>query len=249
MEQLMPVLFSMPESDTPPSPPFKFIGGFAMSTKTIGFILSMQGFMQMIVQIFIFPIINRRFGNIWTFRVTALSYPFLYFIIPYLALLPQQLRMPAVYVVLLWKVTAQAAAYPSLNMMLANMAPSTTVLGTLNGAAASSASLCRAIGPILAGFLQSVGLDLGYSGLSWWVCGLIAVVGATESLWMKEGPKNSGRAELVGTPDEEAALLEPIFEVNSSDPGIICLDRSPEHAEESEEYCEGLRVDTITKVG
>jgi len=209
----------------------------------------MQGFMQMIVQIFIFPIINRRFGNIWAFRVTVLSYPFLYFIIPYLALLPQQFRMPAVYVVLLWKVTAQATAYPSLNMMLANMAPSTTVLGTLNGAAASSASLCRAVGPTLSGFLQSVGLDLGYSGLSWWVCALIAIVGATESLWMKEKPKDYARAELAATPDEEAALLEPMFEVNSSDPGIICLDRSPERAEDSQEYCEGLRGNRIAKLG
>ncbi|KAF1981358.1 MFS general substrate transporter [Aulographum hederae CBS 113979] len=218
MEQLLPVLFSMPESHEAPESAFKFSGGFQMSTKSIGVILSIQGFMQMIIQIFLFPLINKRFGNLITFRVTVMAYPFLYFLIPYLALLPGSLRMPAVYLVLLWKVTAQSSSYPSLGMMLANMAPSTTVLGTLNGAAASSASLCRAIGPTTSGLIQSAGSDLGYSGLAWWACSVIAVLGAAESIFMKEQRSKASTGRDSGE-TSEAGLFDPLLEESAHDRG------------------------------
>jgi len=185
-EQLLPVLLSMPKSDTPPSLPFKFTGGFAMSTKSIGGILSIQGIIQMIATIIIFPIINRKIGSLWTYRSVVMLYPFLYFLVPYISLAPDALKMPLIYVALVWKVTAQAFAFPSSSIMLANSAPSSKVLGTLNGAAASAASACRAFGPTFSGLLQSAGLSMGTLGLPWWVNVLVAAIGAVISMLMVE---------------------------------------------------------------
>lgn len=212
----------MPESHEPISLPFKFSGGFGFPTKTIGFILSSQGFLQMIVQIFVFPIISRKFGSLKTFRAVVLGYPFLYCLVPYLPLLPRNLRMPCVYLVLLWKVTAQSLAYPSLAMMLANLAPSKKVLGTLNGVAASSASLSRAVGPTVSGFVHTAGLHLGYSGLSWWSCALVALIGTLVSLWMDDSQKQD---ELLKgeVEDQESILPEPMVVQASVRPSPVVL--------------------------
>ena len=159
-EQLLPVLFSMPESQITPELPFKFLGGFALSTKTIGVILFVQGFLQMIAQIFLFPAVVKKFGPLKTFRLAILGYPLLYFLVPYLSLVPHSLRYPAILLVLVWKVTAQSLSYPSTSLMLPLLSPSPKVLGTLNGFSQSSACLARTIGPILAGAIQAAGLRL-----------------------------------------------------------------------------------------
>ena len=176
----------MKPSDSEPNLPFKFLGGFGLSTSIIGFILSMQGVYQMVAQMILFPAIVRRLGPLKTFRFTAMTYPILYAIVPYLVLLPPGPRMVGLGLVLLWKVTHQALSYPSNMLLLTNSAPSLLVLGFVNGVAASAASLARAIGPTVSGLVQSWGLNLGYLGMPWWAGGMIAVLGAVESLWLRD---------------------------------------------------------------
>lgn len=192
----------MPKSDTPPQLPFKFTGGFALSTKAIGGILSVQGIIQMIATIIIFPIVNRKLGSLWTYRMVVISYPFLYLVVPYISLAPESLKLPLVYAALVWKVTAQAFAFPSSSIMLANSAPSGKVLGSLNGAAASAASACRAFGPTVSGLLQSAGLSMGTLGLPWWVNVLVAAIGTMISMFMVE--------EKRRTFESEKAIPEPL---------------------------------------
>ncbi|KAK8159805.1 major facilitator superfamily transporter [Phyllosticta citrichinensis] len=221
-EQLLPVLMSLPESTQPAQLPFKFMGGFGLQAKSIGFILSAQGFLQMIAQIFVFPYVCGKLGPLRTFRLTVMTYPLLYTLTPYLTLMPESMRMGGVLLVLVWKVAAQAMTYPALSIMLANIAPSRKVLGKLNGTAASSASLCRGFGPTVMGSIQSAGLTRGCSGLAWWVCALVAIVGAAESSWMRQ-PKprfsEKSAAEEVSEydHDEESALGEPLLNTNKAD--------------------------------
>ena len=211
-EQLLPVLFSMPESKTPATLPFWFTGGFALSTRSIGAILSIQGVLQIFSTMVIFPTVQLRFGSLMTFRMAILSYPLLYILVPYLTLVPISLRMPAVYIVIIWKVTAQAFAFPSINMMLSNAVPRRQS-GTFNGVAQSSASLARAIGPTLSGLLEAAGLSKGVLGLPWWVNALIAVLGATLAMCMiEQGPVAFESEKEI---DEEAA---------DSIPPVISLD-------------------------
>jgi len=167
----------------------------------------------MFITLIVFPLVNRRLGSLTTFRMTVLSYPLLYLVVPYLTLVPKELRLPCIYFILVWKVTAQAFAFPSTAIMLANSAPSRRVLGTLNGVAASSASLCRAFGPTVSGLLQSAGLSVGVLGLPWWANALIAVLGAILSLFMEEEKRRTFESEKVvaDVDDEEEALVSPTF--------------------------------------
>src|SRR3954467_4240012 len=82
--------------------PFKFVSGYSLDTKRIGVILSIQGIYSMIATVFIFPIIVRRLGALRLFRIISISYPILYITTPYLALLPESLRMAGVYGVVIW---------------------------------------------------------------------------------------------------------------------------------------------------
>ena len=202
------------------------MGGFDLPAKSIGFILSLQGFFQMIVQIFIFPVINRRLGSLRTFRLVAMGYPFLYFFIPYLTVLPDNVRMLCIYPILLWKVTSQALSYPSNAMMLANSAPSKKVLGTLNGVAASAASLSRALGPTSSGFIQVAGLGMGSIGLPWWVTGMIAGIGAVLSFAMVEV---RGRRSAIPSIDHPEAGKMP------KDKSVVRISQTQGYSSEEKE--------------
>lgn len=172
--------------------------------------LSVQGVYSMFAQIFIFPFAARHFGTLKTFRFVVMAWPLLYLLVPYLVLLPPRLQMLGVYVCLLWKITFHVLAFPSTAILLTNAAPSLLVLGVINGVSASTASLARALGPTVTGMVHSWGLQMGSSGLAWWVSGVICAVGALESLWMEEV---DGRMQGPDVADEESnatELLDPI---------------------------------------
>ncbi|KAJ5131369.1 uncharacterized protein N7515_007408 [Penicillium bovifimosum] len=185
-DQLMPVFLSTPRSDDEVVLPLKFTGGLGMATKTIGFMLAVQGVYSMIAQLWLFPFVVKHFGTLRTFRFVLLAWPPLYLAVPYLVLLPIKLQTFAVYASLISKITFHVIAFPATAILLANAAPSSKVLGSINGVAASTASLSRALGPTLTGLLHSKGLDSGYSVLAWWGCGLVCLVGAIQSFWMEE---------------------------------------------------------------
>jgi hypothetical protein len=199
---MLPVFLSTPETNDALRLPFKFTGGFGLSTKEIGFILSMQGIYSMIATVFFFPFFVRRLGALGLFRVLALSYPFLYFTTPYLVLLPHGVaRTIGIYTIIVWKCTFANFAFPANAILLTNSAPSLLQLGTINGVAASTASLSRAFGPTVSGVLYAAGLKLGYSGLAWWGTGLVTIVGGVISMRMTD---QGGRMEEKA--DEEEAF-------------------------------------------
>jgi hypothetical protein len=179
-DSLLPVFLSTnaPEHQLPISLPFKFTGGFGLDTRTIGVILSVQGLYSMASTHFLFPLITERLGPLRLFQLMSVLYPLLYFFTPYIVLLPETLRMASIYIIVVWKCTFSTLAYPSNAILITNSAPTTLTLGTINGAAASTASLCRALGPIISGLLYTMGMESGYSGLSWWVTGLVTIGGA-----------------------------------------------------------------------
>ncbi|KAF4417324.1 tetracycline resistance TCR1 [Fusarium acutatum] len=206
-DQLFPVFLSTKRPEHPVHDlPFKFTDGFGLETKMIGVIMSVQGLYSLLSNYLIVPPVTRRLGSLRLFRILAFSYFALYLVTPYLVLLPDSMRMPAIYLLVIWKCTFSTMAYPNNAILLANSAPSKQVLGTINGIAASTASLCRALGPTLSGLLYSWGLQTGYSGLAWWFSGLITIVGAYLSSQITEG----GPQDDV-LPEEDPLLDEGLF--------------------------------------
>jgi hypothetical protein len=201
-DAMLPTLLSTKEPEDGPhlKLPFKFVSGYGLTTKDIGVVLSVQGVYSMIATVFIFPLVVRKIGALRLFRTISLSYPLLYIVTPYMVLLPESLRMAGVYTLVIWKCTCATMAYPSNAILLTNSAPSLLMLGTINGVAASTASLSRAFGPTISGILFSAGLKLGYSGLAWWCSALITVVGAIISLKMKD---EGGRMDTEAVDEDD----------------------------------------------
>ena len=156
----------------------------------------------MFAQLLVFPWLSKKLGSLRTFWITLSLYPILYLLAPYLALLPENLRIPGLMVLLVGKVTFQSLSYPSLAIILANSSPSKRVLGTLNGAAASSASICRGFGPTISGFMDGIGEQHTMSGLAWWTIAGVAFLGWVPGFILKEGKKQAAFA----LEDEEALL-------------------------------------------
>ena len=203
----MPVFLSEPHSDVPPSLPFKFSGGFEFSTKSIGFMIAVQGFYSMLAQLWLFPFLIRRLGTLHTFRLVMVVWPLLYFTVPYLVLLPTSMQSTGIYFALLAKITFHVIAFPSNAILITNAAPSKTVLGTINGVAASTACLARSFGPTITGSIHAFGLKHGYNGLAWWAGGLVCAIGAFESFLIED---NDGRTEST-VQEEEQTICEPLL--------------------------------------
>ena len=108
-DSLLPVFLSTnpPEHPMPISLPFKFADGFGFDTRTIGVILSVQGLYSMASTQFLFPSITARLGPLRLFKLMSILYPLLYFVTPYIVLLPESLRMASVYLLVVWKCTSR----------------------------------------------------------------------------------------------------------------------------------------------
>ncbi|KAG5981960.1 hypothetical protein E4U55_002468 [Claviceps digitariae] len=209
-DQLFPVFLSTaePKGGRKIELPLKFVDGFGLDTKTIGVIMSVQGLYSLFSNFMIVAPVTQRLGSLRLFRLLAFTYFALYLVTPYVVLLPHNLRMPAIYVLVVWKCTYATMAYPNNAILLANSAPSKKVLGTINGIAASTASLCRALGPTVSGLLYSLGLQTGYSGLAWWFSGLVTIFGAYLSSQISEGGPQLSDAEEVSSLLDESLLID-----------------------------------------
>ncbi|KAG4428561.1 hypothetical protein IFR05_015957 [Cadophora sp. M221] len=234
-DAMLPTMLStdIPKDTSNFNLPFKFVSGYGLDTKEIGVILSVQGLYSMLATIFLFPIVVRRLGALGLFRLIAISYPILYITTPYLVLLPPNLRIAGVYIVVIWKCTFSTMAYPANAILLTNSAPSLLMLGTINGVAASTASLSRAFGPTVSGFLFSVGLRIGYSGLAWWCSAVIAALGAVISLRMTEKGGRMDVSEDEKAEEERIEELELGFEdhVLALDEALAAAESRPESFE------------------
>ena len=209
-DAMLPIVL---EADVPKdmklSWPFKFQTGYGLTPLQVGTINSAQGVYSLFATIFLFPFVVRKLGALRLFRTLAILYPLLYAVTPYMGLLPPKFKLAGIYFLIMWKCSFMTMAYPSNAILLTNSAPSLLMLGTINGVAASTASLSRAFGPTISGAMLSLGNKHGYSGLAWWSSAAIAVVGALISLTMTD---KGGRMEVEDEKEdpEEGTVEQPL---------------------------------------
>ncbi|OBT64777.1 hypothetical protein VE03_06520 [Pseudogymnoascus sp. 23342-1-I1] len=205
-DQLLPIFLAGPgHKKAVIDLPFKFLGGWEMNTKDIGLILMAQGAYSMFATVVLFPFAVKRLGPLNLFKLVAFSYPILYLVTPYIILLPESYRLVGLIPLLAWKTTFANFAFPATNILLANTAPSLLLLGTINGAASSTASFCRGLGPIISGSLYALGLEVGYFGLVWWFTAFVSLAGAVIAMRMSEKGFRKDVDEVVE--DEEGAVV------------------------------------------
>lgn len=174
-----------------------FAGGLGLSVQQCGVILAFNGIIALFVQAVIFPLAASWLG-IWpTFLLVTVLHPIAYFIVPFLALLPENLLYPGIYLCLAVRNTLSIVDYPLLLILIKEASPSNSCLGKINGLAASLGAACRCLASPIAGFLYAVGAKVEFTALAWWSSALIAIVGAVQVFMIrheKKGPNHQVRA-------------------------------------------------------
>lgn len=131
----------------------------------------------MFIQFFVFPSAARRYGILTCLKVTSVIFPVVTFTIPFTALLPtsaaQQIVLSSILII---RSCVIIFAYPCSAIMLTNSAASVRVLGRLNGVATSFCAIGRAIGPAIGGWAFTLGVDIGYVIVPWWILTAITVL-------------------------------------------------------------------------
>jgi MFS family permease len=167
---IFPVLLSMPTSPHQKPSMLLFSGGLALSSPKVGLFLAVFGIAGIILQLFIYPPLQRHIGTLNVFRVANAIFPIAYISAPYLALLVDHefSLCTAMAAILLAQIVARTMAIPSSILLLTDAAPHRSMMGTVHGAGNTLSALASACGPAIGGMLLAKGIEMGAIGLVWW---------------------------------------------------------------------------------
>ena len=174
-----------------------FTGGLGMPPARIGLALAIIGVIGIPLQILVYPKLSHRLGTTSCFRIFLALFPVMYTVSPFLSLVPSSTPPPggvtgpwiwiAITCVLFIQVLARTFVLPCAAMLINNVSPHPSVLGTVHGIGQSVSSLTRTVGPVLFSWLFGEGLDMGVVGLAWWCMGSVAIVGWVVAQGVREG--------------------------------------------------------------
>ena len=169
-------------------------------------------------QFLLFPPLARNLGVLSCLRVAFLIYPVVFFVTPFVSLIPNHTAKQAVMIALLVvRGLAGTFAFPTSTIMLTNSAASLRVLGTINGVATSVSAIGRASGPAIGGGLFTWGVKRGYVIVPFWALTVISLIASIPTWWLVEGKGFGG--EDSETEDEEAeSIVEDEENVTESRP-------------------------------
>lgn len=209
-DQLLPVFMHHPPQfygDPHRSLPLKFAGGFGIDSRRIGLIFTIFAISSTLCQFLIFPPTARRLGVLTCLRIAFLIFPFVFFVTPFVSLIPDPTAREATMIALLMvRGVGGTFAFPTSTIMLTNSAASLSVLGTINGLATSVSAVGRAVGPSIGGGLFTWGVKRGYVIVPFWTLSAISLVAAIPTFWLVEGKGFGGEDDVVDEDEEESVL-------------------------------------------
>ncbi|KAF2654995.1 MFS general substrate transporter [Lophiostoma macrostomum CBS 122681] len=216
-DQLLPVFMHHPPQDinSPEvSLPFRFTGGFGLDSRRIGAIFTFFAVSSMLTQFLLFPPIARYLGVLRCLRIAFLIFPFVFFVAPFISLLPTtSSKEAAIVVLMIVRGLGGTFAFPTSTIMLTNSAGSLRVLGTLNGLATSVSAIGRATGPAMGGSLFTLGVKHGYIIVPFWTLAGIALIASIPTWWLEEG-KGFGDDPDSDTEDVASATASSICSID-----------------------------------
>ncbi|KAK6858282.1 hypothetical protein PG995_005981 [Apiospora arundinis] len=180
---IFPVYLSSPPADNTEASIFAFTGGLGLRSASIGIWLSTFGVGGILLQLFIYPRLQARIGTRGVFRIALFLFPTTYAAAPYLSLVAGDsvVRYLLLGLVVCAQIMARTMAIPSTVILLTESAPDKSVLGTIHGAGNMLASLARAVGPALGGWVFALGVEEGIIGLVWWL--YLVIIAALALVW------------------------------------------------------------------
>jgi len=186
---------------------FDIPGGVGLSTQTVGVIMSTDGIIALIIQSIIFPVLAHYLGIWRLFIFVTILHPIAYFMVPFLVFLPGKFVYGGIYACLITRNILSIIDYPVLLILIKQASPSDSVMGKINGLAASAGAAARTLAPPIAGFLYSTGSDIGCTALAWWGSSLVALIGALQ-LWFIQRKRHSSATVQPAAPFRYVALPE-----------------------------------------
>jgi MFS family permease len=143
--------------------------------------VAVNGAIALFIQAVVFPIAADRIGVFRLFLIVTVLHPIAYFLMPFLVWVPETVLYPAIYFNLTIRNIFSILVYPLLLIQIKEAAPK-SVLGKVNGFAASAGAACRMIAPPVAGYLYTVGSRMDCTALAWWGSAAAALVGSIQCL-------------------------------------------------------------------
>ncbi|KAK8220609.1 major facilitator superfamily domain-containing protein [Phyllosticta capitalensis] len=168
-------------------------GGLGMTIQQVGFVLSVNGVIALFIQAVVFPLMASWMGVWRLFILVTIGHPIAYFIVPYLVLMPSGWLYPAIYACLIVRNFFSIVAYPLLLILIKEASPSPTMLGKINGLAASTGAACRTLSSPIGGWLYGLGAHAHFTALPWWFSALVALAGAAQVPFFKRENKRATR--------------------------------------------------------
>jgi hypothetical protein len=205
-DHLLPIFFEddrVPSNNNIPTAlalasgsPFYSPGGLGMSLQAVGVVMAVQGAIALFMQAVVFPIMAERVGIYRLFLLITVLHPIVYLIVPWLLYVPEAALWPAIYVVLTVRNFFSILLYPLLLILIKEATPSSTVLGRVNGLAASAGAACRMVAPPVAGYLYAMGRRVDCTALAWYGSAIVAVVGAVQCFAVKREREDKGKRPM-----------------------------------------------------
>jgi MFS family permease len=199
-EQLLPVLLHHPIqeiSSTEVHLPFKFAGGFGMSSGEIGLRYTLYGISGIFIQVFAFPAITKRFGVLNCMKTVIVLFPVIYIISPFATLASTGFgKNAAIFIGMLLYNCLGIFAFPCSDMLLTGSASSSSILGTLIGLSTGGAAIGGAIGSVIGGTFFSSGVSRGYIVDPFWALAVVAAVAAVPVFYLEES-EQQGKVDIA----------------------------------------------------
>ena len=210
-DHLLPIFLQDERISPKPNSPFAIPGGLGLSTQSVGIIMSFNGVIALSIQAIVFPLFATYFGIWKTFVLVTILHPLAYIIVPFLAFISTSTLYPALYTCLMVRNFTSILAYPVLLIMLKEATSPPSALGKVNGLAASTAAACRTLAPPVAGFLYTIGSQIGFTGLAWLGSALVAVVGAFQIFAIRRTKNKTATLRPM------ASFIRPIMHEENND--------------------------------
>ncbi|PIA14616.1 MFS general substrate transporter [Coemansia reversa NRRL 1564] len=167
-------------------------GGLGFGTRGVGFSLIVSGIAVIYLQLSAYPQLEKNYGALQCYQAglkimtptfiffqpeTWLNYAGFEYCILWISLI----------ILLLVRITGNVLAFTSVNLLVANVTPSKSKLGAMNGLQQMCITCVRIIGPLLSGSLWSWSIKhtMPYpfnSHLAWVTCGLLMLLSWQVSL-------------------------------------------------------------------
>lgn len=161
-DQIYPIFAATPIVD----------GGLGFGSRSIGATMAVGGIATFYLQLVVYPRRDRKYGSLVCYQHGQKIVILYLLCMPFLNILASKTSEGTAEFYLLWmilvclllvRVTGQVLTFTSMNLLVANIAPSRSDFGAINGMQQLAFSSMRIVGPLMSGVMWSWSIKHGYA--------------------------------------------------------------------------------------